>query len=91
MGYKVTTGNMSSEKFLTFEDLELVDALNVCFDEQYLSSEEVAELKEQARGVPQAILARSACSVGELLTMKNELVSLRDRLNAVLGEGAGRP
>ena len=43
-------------------------------------------LKEQARAVPQAILARSACSVGELLTMKNELVSLRERLNAALGE-----
>jgi DNA-binding MarR family transcriptional regulator len=43
-------------------------------------------LREQARAVPQAILASSACSVGELLTMKNELVALRDRLNAALGE-----
>jgi MarR family transcriptional regulator, organic hydroperoxide resistance regulator len=43
-------------------------------------------LKEQARAVPQAILASSTCSVGELLTMKNELVALRDKLNAALGE-----
>src|SRR5881394_1267891 len=43
-------------------------------------------LKEEARAVPQAILSNSACSVGELVTMKNELVALRDRLNAALGE-----
>jgi four helix bundle protein len=30
---------------------ELVDDLNVCLDEDYLSREEVATLKEQARGV----------------------------------------
>jgi len=30
---------------------ELVDDLNVCFDENYLSSDEVAKLKEQAHGV----------------------------------------
>ena len=30
---------------------ELVDDLNICFDEKYLSSDEVAKLKEQARGV----------------------------------------
>jgi len=42
-------------------------------------------LKEQARSVPQAILSSSACSVGELVTMKNELLALRDRLNAALG------
>ena len=30
---------------------ELVDDLNVCVDENYLSSEEVAKLKQQARGV----------------------------------------
>lgn len=30
---------------------ELVDDLNVCFDENYLSSDEVAKLKDQARGV----------------------------------------
>src|SRR5207302_2784875 len=38
-------------------------------------------LKEAARAVPQAILSRSACSVGELFEMKNELVALRDKLN----------
>jgi DNA-binding MarR family transcriptional regulator len=43
-------------------------------------------LKEKARAVPQAILAASACSISELSAMKNELVALRDRLNAVLGE-----
>ena len=43
-------------------------------------------LREQARGVPHAILASSSCSVGELLTMKNELLALRDRLNAALAE-----
>ena len=30
---------------------ELVDDLNICLDENYLSSDEVAKLKEQARGV----------------------------------------
>src|SRR5437667_8726791 len=30
---------------------ELVDDLNICLDERYLSSEEVAKLKKQARGV----------------------------------------
>src|SRR6266436_1239418 len=43
-------------------------------------------LREKARTVPQAILAASACSVTELSAMKNELVALRDRLNAALGE-----
>ena len=43
-------------------------------------------LKEEARAVPQAILSNSACSVGELVTMKNELIALRDKLNAALGE-----
>jgi MarR family transcriptional regulator, organic hydroperoxide resistance regulator len=36
--------------------------------------------------VPQAILAASACSVTELVGMKDELVALRDRLNAALDE-----
>src|SRR6202521_2554779 len=40
-------------------------------------------LKEKARTVPQSILAASACSIGELSAMKNDLVALRDRLNAV--------
>src|SRR6266404_9340331 len=43
-------------------------------------------LREKARAVPQAILASSACSVTELSAIKNELVALRDRLNAALGE-----
>jgi DNA-binding MarR family transcriptional regulator len=43
-------------------------------------------LREEARAVPQAILSSSACSVGELVTMKNELIALRDKLNAALGE-----
>ena len=43
-------------------------------------------LRERAKAVPQSILAASACSVGELVAMKNEIVALRDRLNAVLGE-----
>src|ERR1700760_4581637 len=43
-------------------------------------------LREKAKAVPQSILAASACSVGELVAMKNEIVALRDRLNAVLGE-----
>ena len=42
-------------------------------------------LKEKARAVPQSILAATACSVGELLSLKNEIVALRDRLNAVGG------
>ena len=43
-------------------------------------------LREQAKAVPQSILAASACSVGELVALKNEIVALRDRLNAVLGK-----
>ena len=43
-------------------------------------------LREKARAVPQAILAASACSVAELSAIKNELVALRDRLNAAVGE-----
>ena len=43
-------------------------------------------LKEKARSVPISILAASDCSVGELTAMKNEIVALRDRLNAVVGE-----
>ncbi|WP_426438164.1 MarR family winged helix-turn-helix transcriptional regulator [Bradyrhizobium genosp. P] len=43
-------------------------------------------LREKAKAVPQSILAASACSVGELIAMKDEIVALRDRLNAVLGE-----
>jgi DNA-binding MarR family transcriptional regulator len=43
-------------------------------------------LKEKARALPQSILAASDCSVSELVTMKDEIVALRDRLNAVIGE-----
>ena len=43
-------------------------------------------LKEKARAVPQSILAASDCSVSELVAMKDEIVALRDRLNAVIGE-----
>src|ERR1700731_2065537 len=39
-------------------------------------------LREKARNVPHAILAASACSVSELSAMKNQLIGLRDRLNA---------
>jgi MarR family transcriptional regulator, organic hydroperoxide resistance regulator len=41
-------------------------------------------LREKARAVPQSILAASACSIGELSAMKNDIIALRDRLNAVL-------
>jgi MarR family transcriptional regulator, organic hydroperoxide resistance regulator len=43
-------------------------------------------LREKARAVPHAILAALACSLTELSAMKNELVALRDRLNAALDE-----
>ena len=43
-------------------------------------------LKEKARAVPQSILAASDCSAAQLVAMKNEIVALRDRLNAVMGE-----
>src|SRR5437660_8265602 len=43
-------------------------------------------LREKARTVPQGILAASACSLTELSAMKNEIVALRDRLNAALSE-----
>lgn len=43
-------------------------------------------LREKARAVPQSILAASACSLSELSAMKNEIVALRDRLNAALAE-----
>jgi MarR family transcriptional regulator, organic hydroperoxide resistance regulator len=43
-------------------------------------------LKEKARAVPQSILSASDCSVTELVAMKNDIVALRDRLNAAIGE-----
>ena len=47
-------------------------------------------LREKARAVPQSILAASACSIAELSAMKNEIIALRDRLNACAGGIAGR-
>ncbi|HXH43108.1 MAG TPA: MarR family transcriptional regulator [Bradyrhizobium sp.] len=43
-------------------------------------------LKEKARSVPHSILAASDCSVAELVAMKDEIVALRDQLNAVIGD-----
>ena len=43
-------------------------------------------LKDKAKALPQAILAASACSIGELSALKTELVELRDRLLAMTGE-----
>ena len=43
-------------------------------------------LKDKAKALPQAILAASACSIGELSEMKTELLALRDRLLAMTGE-----
>ncbi len=43
-------------------------------------------LRDKAKTVPQGVLAASACSVEELVSMKDELVALRDRLTAALGE-----
>jgi MarR family transcriptional regulator, organic hydroperoxide resistance regulator len=39
-------------------------------------------LKEKARSLPLSILAASQCSVAELTTLKSEIVSLREKLNA---------
>ena len=44
------------------------------------------ELRDKAKALPQAILAASACSIGELSELKSELLELRDRLLAVTGE-----
>ena len=40
-------------------------------------------LKDKARAVPPSILAASQCSVAELAAVKDEIVALRDRLNAM--------
>ena len=42
-------------------------------------------LREQAKLLPEAILAASACSVGELSALKNDMIALRDRLLAMAG------
>ena len=41
-------------------------------------------LKDKARAVPPQILAAAQCSVAELTAVKNEIVALRDRLNAMV-------
>jgi DNA-binding MarR family transcriptional regulator len=46
------------------------------------------ELREKARTLPQSILAASQCSISEIVAMKGEIVKLRDRLNAAIGENA---
>jgi DNA-binding MarR family transcriptional regulator len=43
-------------------------------------------LKEKARTVPPAILSASGCSIGELSSLRKSLVTLRDQLNAAVGE-----
>lgn len=71
------------------ETADLVKRTRSTEDERVVLIELTAQgqaLREKAKAVPQAILAASACSVGELLGMKDEIVALRDRLNAVLGE-----
>ena len=42
-------------------------------------------LKDKARSVPLSILDASSCSVAELSDVRNEIVALRDRLNAAVG------
>jgi DNA-binding MarR family transcriptional regulator len=71
------------------EAAELIKRTRSKEDERQVLIELTAEgeaLREKAKSVPQSILAASACSVGELVAMKDEIVALRDRLNAVLGE-----
>jgi DNA-binding MarR family transcriptional regulator len=43
-------------------------------------------LKDKARSVPLSILNASSCSIAELSAVRNEIVALRDRLSAVVGE-----
>ena len=43
-------------------------------------------LKEKARTVPPAILSASGFSIGELSSLRKNLVELRDQLNAAVGE-----
>lgn len=43
-------------------------------------------LRETARAVPQSILAASACSIPELSAIKNDIIALRDRLNALVAQ-----
>jgi DNA-binding MarR family transcriptional regulator len=46
------------------------------------------ELREKARSLPQSILSAAQCSVAEIAAMKDEIVKLRDKLNAAIGENA---
>ena len=43
-------------------------------------------LRDRAGAVPQGILGASGCTVNELVSMKEEIVALRNRLNRALGE-----
>ena len=45
-------------------------------------------LREKARTLPQSILSAAQCSVSEIVAMKDEIVKLRDKLNAAIGEVA---
>src|SRR5664279_3800480 len=48
-------------------------------------TEQGQALREKARTVPQSILTASTCSVAELSAIRNDVVALRDRLNAMVG------
>ena len=43
-------------------------------------------LRDKAKMLPEAILAASACSIGELSALKNDMIALRDRLLAMTGD-----
>ena len=71
------------------EAAELVKRTRSTADERHVLIDLTSKgqaLREKARTVPQAILAASACSVSQLSAIKNDLVALRDQLNAALGE-----
>src|ERR1700759_2151426 len=73
------------------EAAELIKRTRSTEDERQLMIALTAKgeaLREKARALPQAILASSACSLGELSAMKNDLIALRDKLTAAL-EDAG--
>ena len=46
------------------------------------------ELREKGATLPQSILSAAQCSVAEIVAMKDEIVKLRDKLNAAIGENA---
>jgi DNA-binding MarR family transcriptional regulator len=71
------------------EAAELLKRTRSTVDERQVLIELTAEghaLRDKAKAVPPSILAASACPVGELVAMKDEIAALRDRLNAALGE-----